>query len=70
MQFAARAQHSIYYDLNKSNTRKREEVVTEDEEEDATKQEAPPPDPEGDQPMTIADAADHWDVSEDGITWI
>ena len=44
--------------------------MTEDEEEDATKQEAPPQDPEGDQPMTIADAADHWDVSEDGITWI
>ena len=61
---------TLYYDLNKSNKRKREEVVTEDEEEDAIEQEAPPPDPDGDQPMAIVDAADHWDVSEDGITWI
>ena len=61
---------TLYYDLNKSNKRKREEIVTEDKEEDATEKDAPPPDPDGEQPMAIADAADHWDVSEDGITWI
>ena len=55
---------ALYTDLTKTNKRKRADVVTEDEDEimeplaDATAASPAPAEPE-----------DHWDVTEDGLTW-
>ena len=61
---------TLYYDLNKSNKRKRAEVTTEDEDEDEIlDHQQPTQDRDGDANMEPNNLDDYWDISEDGITW-